>query len=73
MSTDEARIRSVPAIRVSPLTVLEPFVGLVVVWLGVNLVKEPLEFYGLFLIDARTGPSMGSSRSATRSSTASSS
>ena len=35
------------------------FVGLVVVWLGVNLVKEPSEFYGLFLIGLTNGAVYG--------------
>ena len=36
-----------------------PFVGLIVVWLGVNLVKEPAEFYDLFLIGLTNGAVYG--------------
>ena len=60
MSTDQARIRSIPAFRVSPLAVLGAFfVALVLVWLGVNLIKTPSEFYGLFLIGLTNGAVYG--------------
>jgi branched-chain amino acid transport system permease protein len=60
VSTDQARIRLPPAIRVSPLTVLGVFlVGLLVLWLAVNFVKEPSEFYGLFLIGLTNGAVYG--------------
>jgi branched-chain amino acid transport system permease protein len=60
VSTDQARIRSIPAFRVSPLTALGVFfVGLVLLWLGVNFVKEPSEFYGLFLIGLTNGAVYG--------------
>ena len=60
MSTDQARIRSIPAFRVSPLTALGMFfVGLVLLWLGVNFVKQPSEFYGLFLIGLTNGAVYG--------------
>jgi branched-chain amino acid transport system permease protein len=35
------------------------FVGLLVIWLGVNLVKNPAEFYGLFLIGLTNGAIYG--------------
>jgi branched-chain amino acid transport system permease protein len=60
VSTDQARMRSVPAFRVSPLTATAFFfVGLVVLWLGVNFVKNPSEFYGLFLIGLTNGAVYG--------------
>jgi branched-chain amino acid transport system permease protein len=60
VSTDQARIRSIPAFRVSPLTALGvSFVGLVLLWLGVNFVKQPSEFYGLFLIGLTNGAVYG--------------
>jgi branched-chain amino acid transport system permease protein len=60
VSTDQARIRSIPAFRVSPLTALGMFfVGLVLLWLGVNFVKQPSEFYGLFLIGLTNGAVYG--------------
>ena len=60
MSTDQARIRSIPAFRVSPLTALGMFfVALVLLWLGVNFVKQPSEFYGLFLIGLTNGAVYG--------------
>jgi branched-chain amino acid transport system permease protein len=49
-----------PAFRVSPLTALGmSFVGLVLLWLGVNFVKQPSEFYGLFLIGLTNGAVYG--------------
>jgi len=60
VSTDQARIRSIPAFRVSPLTALGMFfVALVLLWLGVNFVKQPSEFYGLFLIGLTNGAVYG--------------
>ncbi|HMJ00045.1 MAG TPA: branched-chain amino acid ABC transporter permease [Gaiellaceae bacterium] len=60
MSTDQARIRSIPAFRVSPLTALGAFfVALVVLWLAVNFVKSPSEWYGLFLIGLTNGAVYG--------------
>jgi len=60
VSTDQARIRSIPAFRVSPLTALGAFfVALVVLWLAVNFVKSPSEWYGLFLIGLTNGAVYG--------------
>jgi branched-chain amino acid transport system permease protein len=60
VSTDQARIRSLPAFRVSPLTATGAFlVGLLILWLGVNFVKNPSEFYGLFLIGLTNGAVYG--------------
>jgi branched-chain amino acid transport system permease protein len=60
VSTDQARIRSVPAFRVSPLTATGALlVGLLLLWLGVNFVKSPSEFYGLFLIGLTNGAVYG--------------
>ena len=76
MATDQARIRSVPAYRrISPLSAFGALlVALLVVWLVVNFVKEPADFYNLFLIGLTNGAVYGARRArATRSSTASSS
>jgi branched-chain amino acid transport system permease protein len=60
MSTDQARMRFAPTMRVSPLTVFGVFlVGLLILWLAVNFVKEPSEFYGLFLIGLTNGSVYG--------------
>jgi branched-chain amino acid transport system permease protein len=60
VSTDQARIRFAPAVRVSPLTALGALlVGLLLFWLVVNFVKEPSEFYGLFLIGLTNGAVYG--------------
>jgi branched-chain amino acid transport system permease protein len=60
VSTDQARMRFAPALRLSPLTVLGLFlVGLVLLWLGVNFVKTPREFYSLFLIGLTNGAVYG--------------
>ena len=60
MSTEQARIRSVPAIRVSPLSAFGfLLVALLLVWLVVNFIKEPSEFYGLFLIGLTNGAVYG--------------
>jgi branched-chain amino acid transport system permease protein len=60
VATDQARIRSIPAFRVSPLGALGAFfVALVVLWLAVNFVKSPSAFYGLFLIGLTNGAVYG--------------
>ena len=60
MSNDQARIRFAPAFRPSPLSVSGAIlVGLLIIWLGVNFVKEPSEFYGLFLIGLTNGAVYG--------------
>ena len=60
MATSASRIQLPASYRVSPLSVLGViFVVLVVVWLGVNLVKEPAEFYRLFLIGLTNGAVYG--------------
>jgi branched-chain amino acid transport system permease protein len=53
-------MRFATALRVSPLSALGAFfVGLVLLWLGVNFVKQPSEFYGLFLIGLTNGAVYG--------------
>jgi branched-chain amino acid transport system permease protein len=60
VATSASRIQLPASVRVSPLGVLGVvFVLLVVVWLGVNLVKEPAEFYRLFLIGLTNGAVYG--------------
>jgi branched-chain amino acid transport system permease protein len=60
VATSASRIQLPASYRVSPLGVLGViFVVLVVVWLGVNLVKEPAEFYRLFLIGLTNGAVYG--------------
>lgn len=60
MSTDQARIQSLRAFRVSPLGATGAFfVGILILWLGVNFVKNPSEFYGLFLIGLTNGAVYG--------------
>jgi branched-chain amino acid transport system permease protein len=50
------RLRRVPSVSLSPLTALGIFlVGLLVVWLAVNFVKTPADFYELFLIGITNG------------------
>jgi branched-chain amino acid transport system permease protein len=60
VSTDQARTRFAPAFRLSPLTAAGLFlVGLLILWLGVNFVKTPSEFYALFLIGLTNGAVYG--------------
>jgi branched-chain amino acid transport system permease protein len=60
VATTASRIQLPASFRVSPLGLLGAFfVLLVVVWLGVNLVKEPAEFYGIFLIGLTNGAVYG--------------
>ena len=56
MASDEARIRVTARFRPNVLTLSGVFfVVLVLLWLGVNFVKTPSEFYGLFLIGLTNG------------------
>jgi branched-chain amino acid transport system permease protein len=60
VATQEARIRAPSFPRPSVLGVSGAFlVLLVVVWLVVNFVKDPSEFYGLFLIGLTNGAVYG--------------
>ena len=60
MATEQARIRALPGFRPDPLTLLGLlFVALVLFWLGVNFVKDPSDFYGLFLIGLTNGAVYG--------------
>jgi branched-chain amino acid transport system permease protein len=60
VATRAATIQLPAAFRLSPLGVIGVvFVLLVIVWLGVNLVKEPAEFYRLFLIGLTNGAVYG--------------
>ncbi|MEP6910238.1 MAG: branched-chain amino acid ABC transporter permease [Actinomycetota bacterium] len=60
MATDQTRIRSAPGFRVSPLSLVGAcFVLLLLVWLVVNFIKTPAEFYGLFLIGLTNGAVYG--------------
>jgi branched-chain amino acid transport system permease protein len=56
VASDEARIRVTPRFRPDVLTATGMlFVGIVLFWLGVNFVKSPSQFYGLFLIGLTNG------------------
>jgi branched-chain amino acid transport system permease protein len=58
--TQASRIRLPAAYRPSPLAAVGSlFVLLVIFWLGVNLAKEPAEFYRLFLIGFTNGAVYG--------------
>ena len=60
MSTQASRIRLSPGYRPNPTTILGVvFVALVFVWLIVNLVKTPSEFYNLLLIGITNGAVYG--------------
>jgi branched-chain amino acid transport system permease protein len=60
VATEQARIRAVAGFRPEPLTLLGLFfVGLVLFWLAVNFVKDPSDFYGLFLIGLTNGAVYG--------------
>ncbi|MGH2921607.1 MAG: branched-chain amino acid ABC transporter permease [Gaiellaceae bacterium] len=60
MATRASTIQLPAAFRPSPLAVIGAvFVLLVILWLGVNLVKEPAEFYRLFLIGLTNGAVYG--------------
>ena len=60
MATDQARIRVVTGYRPDVLTVLGfCFVALLVIWLGVNFVMNPADFYNLFLIGLTNGAVYG--------------
>ncbi len=60
MATEQARIRAVPGFRPDPLTLLGLFfVALLLLWLAVNFVKDPSDFYGLFLIGLTNGAVYG--------------
>jgi branched-chain amino acid transport system permease protein len=60
VATEQARIRVLPGFRPDPLTLLGLlFVALVLFWLGVNFVKDPSDFYGLFLIGLTNGAVYG--------------
>ena len=60
MATDEARIRVRPGYRPDFLTVFGAvLVTLLLVWLVVNFIKSPSEFYGLFLIGVTNGAVYG--------------
>jgi branched-chain amino acid transport system permease protein len=60
VATTASRIQLPTSFRVSPMGVVGVlFVLLVVVWLGVNLVKEPAEFYEVFLIGLTNGAVYG--------------
>jgi branched-chain amino acid transport system permease protein len=60
VATDEARIRVRPGFRPDVLTLSGAFfVTLLVLWLTVNFVKDPAEFYGLFLIGVTNGAVYG--------------
>ena len=60
MVSRAARIQVPAGYRPSPLGVLGvAFVVLIAVWLGVNLFKEPAEFYRLFLIGLTNGAVYG--------------
>ena len=60
MATDQARIRLAAGYRPDVLTVLGfCFVALLVIWLGVNFVKDPADFYNLFLIGLTNGAVYG--------------
>ncbi len=60
MATQAARIRLSPGYRPNPTSILGVvFVGLILVWLIVNLAKTPDEFYNLFLIGLTNGAVYG--------------
>jgi branched-chain amino acid transport system permease protein len=60
VATEQARIRAVTGFRPDPLTLLGLlFVALVLLWLAVNFVKDPSDFYGLFLIGLTNGAVYG--------------
>jgi branched-chain amino acid transport system permease protein len=60
MATEQARIRLTAGYRPNVLTVLGfGFVALIAIWLGVNFVKDPADFYRLFLIGLTNGAVYG--------------
>jgi branched-chain amino acid transport system permease protein len=60
MSTQATSIRLSPGYRPSPASVLGiVFASLIVLWLTVNLVKTPAEFYFLFLVGLTNGAVYG--------------
>ena len=60
MATEQARIRVAPSYRPDTLTLLGlVFVALLFLWLGINFVKDPSEFYRLFLIGLTNGAVYG--------------
>ena len=60
MATDEARIRVRPGYRPNFLSIFGAvLVTFLVVWLVVNFIKSPSEFYGLFLIGLTNGAVYG--------------
>ena len=60
MATQASRIRLSPGYRPNPTTILGVvFVALILVWLIVNLVKAPSEFYNLVLIGVTNGAVYG--------------
>jgi branched-chain amino acid transport system permease protein len=60
VATEQARIRLAPSYRPNTLELTGIlFVAIVLLWLVVNFVKEPSEFYGLFLIGLTNGAVYG--------------
>jgi len=60
MATEQARIRGVAGYRPNALSVFGfGFVAILVIWLGVNFVKDPADFYNLFLIGLTNGAVYG--------------
>jgi branched-chain amino acid transport system permease protein len=60
VATSASRIQLPTKVRINPINVIGvAFVVLIAIWLGVNLIKEPAEFYRLFLIGITNGAVYG--------------